>query len=116
MAVFETGDARHSAGGEMAETLHITSGDSAGASLVRAGLPGEVFVWHDILYDEPRCPGWPDEDTLNARAAFLEEGTPIWDSYDHLLQYYSEDGPIHYTINAQAENIHNVSLYPSFDF
>jgi hypothetical protein len=44
------------------------------------------------------------------RAVLLEEGTPIWDSYDHLLQYYSEDGPIHYTINAQAENIHNVSL------
>ena len=60
---------------EMANVLHITSGDSAGGRLVKAGLPGEVFVWHDILYDGPRCPGWPDEDTLNARAAFLEETT-----------------------------------------
>lgn len=59
----------------MVETLHITSGDIAGGSLVKAGLPGEVFVWHDILYDGPRCPGWPDEGTLDDRAVFLEEVT-----------------------------------------
>ncbi|NLG34331.1 MAG: DUF1835 domain-containing protein [Lentisphaerae bacterium] len=55
--------------------LHITSGDIAGDRLARAGLPGEVRVWHDILYDGPRNPGWPDDDTLEARAAFLEEAT-----------------------------------------
>ncbi len=59
----------------MVEMFHITSGDIAGGSLVKSGLPGEVFVWHDILYDGPRCPGWPDEETLNARAVFLEEAT-----------------------------------------
>jgi len=59
----------------MVETLHITSGDIAGESLVKSGLSGEVFVWHDILYDGPREPGWPDEKTLNARARFLEEAT-----------------------------------------
>lgn len=59
----------------MLETFHITSGDSAGGGLVKSGLPGEVFVWHDILYEGPRCPGWPDEETLNARAVFLEEAT-----------------------------------------
>jgi len=59
----------------MADTLHITSGDIAGGSLAKAGLPGEVFVWHDILYDGPRNPGWPNEDTLSARALFLEETT-----------------------------------------
>ncbi|MBN1755713.1 DUF1835 domain-containing protein [bacterium] len=59
----------------MENTLHITSGDSAGGSLARAGLPGEVFVWHDIMYEGPRHPGWPDEDILNARAVFLEEAT-----------------------------------------
>jgi hypothetical protein len=56
-------------------TLHITSGDVAGETLAKAGLRGEVFVWHDILYDGPRNPGWPDEDTLKARALFLEEVT-----------------------------------------
>ena len=60
---------------EMINTLHITSGDSAGDRLTRSGFPGEVFVWHDILYDGPRNPGWPDENTLNDRALFLEQVT-----------------------------------------
>ena len=59
----------------MENILHITSGDCAGGSLVKAGLPGEVFVWHDILYDGPRNPGWPKENTLRDRALFLEEIT-----------------------------------------
>lgn len=56
-------------------SLHITSGDIAGDSLRRSGIPGEVFVWHDILYDGPRNPGWPEEATLHARAQFIEEAT-----------------------------------------
>ena len=56
-------------------TLHITSGDVAGGILAKAGLGGEIFVWHDILYDGPRNPGWPDDKTINARAEFLEQAT-----------------------------------------
>ena len=60
----------------MSDLLHLTSGDIAGGKLATAGLPGEVFVWHDILYAGPiRQPGWPDEDTLLARALFLEKDT-----------------------------------------
>ncbi len=59
----------------MTNLLHITSGDCAGSSLAKAGLPGEVFVWHDILYDGPRNPGWPDDTILAARALFLERST-----------------------------------------
>ncbi len=59
----------------MNTTLHITSGDSVGGSLVRSGLAGELLVWHDLLYDGPRNPGWPTEDTLDARAVFLETAT-----------------------------------------
>ncbi len=59
----------------MNDTLHITSGDCAGSRLAESGIPGEVFVWHDILYDGPRKPGWPDDDTLAARALFLEQAT-----------------------------------------
>ena len=59
----------------MSKILHITSGDIAGGSLAKAGLAGEVFVWHDILYDGPRRPGWPSQDILKARASFLEEFT-----------------------------------------
>lgn len=57
-------------------TLHLTSGDVAGLALSESGVPGEVFVWHDILYDgPPRKAGWPDEKTLHDRAAFLEQTT-----------------------------------------
>lgn len=59
----------------MSNVFHITSGDIAGGRLARAGLPGEIFVWHDILYDGFRNPGWPDENTLKARAEFLERTT-----------------------------------------
>ncbi|WP_218109104.1 DUF1835 domain-containing protein [Desulfolutivibrio sulfoxidireducens] len=65
---------------------HITSGDIAGASLAKAGLPGEIFVWHDILYDGPRQPGWPSENTLNARALFLEELTAGGMDRDSILK------------------------------
>ncbi len=57
----------------MRQILHITSGDLAGDSLRRSSIAEEVFVWHDILYDGPRNPGWPDERTLHARAQFLED-------------------------------------------
>ena len=56
----------------MNRTLHITSGDIAGESLAKSGIPGEVFVWHDILYDGQRNPGWPQEGTFDIRARFLE--------------------------------------------
>jgi len=59
----------------MDNMLHITSGDCAGKSLAKAGLPGKVFVWHDILYDGPRQPGWPDDEILHARAQFLSQAT-----------------------------------------
>ena len=59
----------------MEKVIHVTSGDIAGKSLAKAGLPGEVFVWHDILYSGPRQPGWPTDDDLSARALFLEEVT-----------------------------------------
>ncbi|HYQ70333.1 MAG TPA: DUF1835 domain-containing protein [Gammaproteobacteria bacterium] len=70
----------------MAGILHITSGDCAGASLAEAGLCGEVFVWHDILYDGPRNPGWPNEDTLNARALFLEDVTAVGLDRKYILE------------------------------
>jgi hypothetical protein len=59
----------------MKNALHITSGDIAGGLLAKTGLGGEIFVWHDILYDGPRNPGWPDERTIDARAEFLERST-----------------------------------------
>ncbi|MBI5018335.1 MAG: hypothetical protein HZB55_22965 [Deltaproteobacteria bacterium] len=59
----------------MTDTLHLTSGDRAGEILAESAIPGEVFVWHDILYDGPRGPGWPDDRSLAARTRFLDEAT-----------------------------------------
>ena len=59
----------------MEKILHITSGDICGDSLAKSGVAGEVFVWHDILYDGPRKPGWPDDTMLNTRAQFIEDAT-----------------------------------------
>ncbi|MBI9091331.1 MAG: DUF1835 domain-containing protein [Desulfobacterium sp.] len=70
----------------MNNVLHITSGDSAGGSMAKAGLPGEIFVWHDILYDGPRQPGWLDEETLSARALFLEKFTAGGLDREHILE------------------------------
>ena len=65
--------------------LHITSGDSAGKCLAASGLPVELLVWHDILYNGPRSPGWPEEDTLVARAKYLERATASGLDKMHIL-------------------------------
>ena len=72
----------------MKPTLHITSGDYAGNSLAKSSITGEVFVWHDILYDGPRNsgPGWPDDNTLDARARFLERETGGGLSREQILE------------------------------
>ena len=59
----------------MTTVLHITSGDCAGELLNKTGISGDLLVWHDILYDEPRQPGWPDGAALEARSRFLEQAT-----------------------------------------
>jgi hypothetical protein len=69
----------------MGKTLHITSGDCAGDSLAKSNISGEVFVWHDILYDGPRHSGWPDDDILDARSRFLVQATAGGLSREHVL-------------------------------
>lgn len=59
----------------MTPTCHITSGDSSGDLLAKSGIPGEILVWHDILYEGPREPGWPTAEILDARSRFLETNT-----------------------------------------
>lgn len=70
----------------MKTALHITSGDIAGGRLAESGIPGEVFVWHDILYNGPRKPGWPDDATLDDRAGFLEDSTGGGLCRQHVLE------------------------------
>ena len=66
--------------------LHITSGDCSGELISKTGIDGDVFVWHDILYTGPRNPGWPTDDTLLARAEFIEVETGGGLSKDFLLK------------------------------
>jgi len=81
--------------------LHITSGDAAGRILAESGIPGEVLVWHDILYDGPRSPGWPDDDTLAARAGFLEKAAGGGLSRASILD----------TLNAQYNKLRRATEY-----
>lgn len=61
---------------KMKNTLNITSGDYCGKTLADSAVPGEVFVWHDVLYEGPRkTGGWLDNETMAARAEFLESFT-----------------------------------------
>ena len=69
----------------MTSILHITGGDVAGSNLALSGIPGEVLVWHDILYEGPRKPGWPDDETLQWRARFLEQATAGGLSGEYIL-------------------------------
>ena len=54
--------------------------------MAKSTIPGEVFVWHDILYNGPRKPGWPDDVTLDARAGFLEDATGGGVSKQYVLE------------------------------
>jgi len=79
----------------MNRALHITSGDIAGFNLSKSGVPGEVLVWHDILYDGPRKTGWPGVETLSARARFLSDSTGGGLEYPYVLK----------TLQAQYERL-----------
>lgn len=85
----------------MKTILHITSGDCAGESLKKSGISGELLVWHDILYDGPRQPGWPSDESLKARALFLEKVTAGGMTKEHVLQ----------TLKGQYHNLATVSDY-----
>ncbi len=81
--------------------LHITSGDSVGGTLSDAGIEGDIFVWHDILYTGPRNPGWPNAETLVACAAFLESETGGGLKKDFLLE----------SLKNQYEKLKNATSY-----
>jgi hypothetical protein len=50
--------------------LHVTNGDSAGGTLLEAGLGGEVLPWRDVLYEGPvPAVGWAE--LRQVRSAFL---------------------------------------------
>jgi hypothetical protein len=54
--------------------LHITNGDSAGGTLLLAGVPGEVLAWKDVLHDGPVPAGLSLGELTLVRAEFLAGG------------------------------------------
>ncbi|MCG8526235.1 MAG: hypothetical protein MI748_07650 [Opitutales bacterium] len=53
--------------------LHLTSGDVSGEMIRESSLEGEVFVWHDLVYEGKRNVGWPTDETLQQRVTMLVE-------------------------------------------
>jgi hypothetical protein len=51
--------------------VHRTNGDAAAARLRRAGLPGEVIVWADVLHDGPVRDMATDAEWRDQRVAWL---------------------------------------------
>jgi len=50
--------------------LHLLNGDALAQAFARAGLPGDVLVWRDILVEGPVA---PDGALTDARVAYLAE-------------------------------------------
>ena len=86
----------------MKANLHITSGDCCGEILSESTIIGEVFVWHDVMYEGPRkAGGWPDYETLVARAVYLQEMTDGGLDKDKVL----------HTLQKQYQKLEDASLY-----
>lgn len=67
--------------------LHITNGDSAGGSLERSGLPGQVLAWRDVLCDGPVPATASPEEMRVVRAHFIADSG--WGGYDDTLASFS---------------------------
>jgi hypothetical protein len=63
--------------------LHITNGDAAGGEIERAGLPGTVLPWRDVLPEGPVPTGLDAADLRVARARYL--ASMGWAEYDATL-------------------------------
>lgn len=52
--------------------LHLTNGDSARVLMERAGIPGTVIVWREVLHDGPVPAGLSAAELREVRAEFIE--------------------------------------------
>ena len=67
--------------------LHITNGDSAGASLRQAGLSGQVIAWQDVLHEGPVPADLYAEELRVVRARFIAEMG--WGAHDTVLAEFT---------------------------
>lgn len=96
-------------GGARRPFLHVASGTSTTSTIQAAGIPGEVSIWADPLYEGPVPAGLDDAGLLEVRARYLspivgERRADIvndlgrWraaiertDSYDELILWFEHD-------------------------
>src|SRR3954454_13887293 len=57
--------------GDAMDALHITNGDSAGRTIERTSLGGEVISWNDVLHEGPLA--FDPDESRPLRARFLAE-------------------------------------------
>jgi len=59
--------------GKARAMLHITDGESVAGTLRQSGIPGEVSVYGDLLYEGPAPGGLSSEAWQDTRARFMAE-------------------------------------------
>jgi hypothetical protein len=57
----------------MPRLLHVANGSSTTATIQRAGIPGAVSIWADILHEGP-VPAVSDEELVGIRARYFTSG------------------------------------------
>ena len=68
--------------------LHITNGDIAVAMLRRAGIPGDMLPWRDVLHEGP-VPAGLDLEALSAlRSRFISDQG--WGPADEVAKSFAE--------------------------
>src|SRR5262245_16943898 len=89
--------------------LHVANGSATTSLIQAAGIPGQVSIWADALYDGPVPDGLSDTELLRLRAGGLGDlaeapyaevvrGLQAWrdviervDSYDELVLWFEHD-------------------------
>lgn len=91
----------------MTRFLHVANGTSTTRTIEAAGIPGELSIWADPLYDGPVPGGLSDEELLDVRSRYLA-GSDLsvlpyndmreWrsviqrcEAYDELILWYEHD-------------------------
>jgi hypothetical protein len=72
--------------------LHVANGDCTTALIGRAGIPGELSIWADVLHEGPVPSGISDEELLVARARYLAD--PTAKTEDVLAEFRRWDEPL----------------------
>ena len=67
--------------------LHITDGESVAGTLRQSGIPGEVSIYGDLMYEGPAPAGLDAEAWREVRARFMSEPEGLRPTLDEARQY-----------------------------